>query len=244
MDIIEVKDTNCFKKIPIGIGTSAICYKINNNMVAKLFYKSFCYDFFINEKQIQEKFELLSIISNDTFIGPEKIIVKDGVCVGYIYPYIEAKTLKRKSNIITVEQILKYYDKIEIDTKKISDKNFNLRDLHDKNILFNKKFSIIDLDRGGLENYYSKDKIYQININKINRTIINSLYHVKEYENIKFLNDKINELYNQAVYSDNKKIYDFLEQTLIETKQTNHVKYKKIVKKINYTKHNTGYYNL
>ena len=41
MNIVEVDDLKQFKKLPIGIGTSAVCYRIDENTVAKLFYDFF-----------------------------------------------------------------------------------------------------------------------------------------------------------------------------------------------------------
>lgn len=240
MNIIGVNDLKQFKKIPIGIGTSAVCYKIDENTVAKLFYDFFCYDFDINNPIVRNQFELLLSLSNDTYKGPNQLIVKDGIVVGYLYPFIDGKTLHRIRNNITVNDIITKYPKVIEDTKKISCFNFRLHDLHDKNILINDSFKVIDLDRGYQSSNYDNNGYLKYNMININQVIIHSLFHVDEKDSIAFYNDSLQELYDKCLYEDYHFLIEFLEQTEKETNLCK-VKYKKIRKKIDYRIDKTYY---
>ncbi len=240
MNIVEVDDLKQFKKLPIGIGTSAVCYRIDENTVAKLFYDFFCYDFDINNPIVRNQFELFSSLSNDTYKGPNQLIVKDGIIVGYLYPFIDGKTLHRVRNSLTVDDIVMKYSKVIEDTKRISSFNFRLHDLHDKNILVNDSFRVIDLDRGYQENNSNEKGLLKYNMIDINRVIIHSLFHVDDKDSIVFYKDFLQELYDKCLYEDYRFLVDFLEQTEKETNLCK-VKYKKIRKRINYRVDKTYY---
>lgn len=237
MDIVEVEKLNKYRKLFIGIGTSATIYRIDKYHVAKIFFNYFREDY---EKE-KEHFELLLKVSNDSFIGPSKLLVMNGIVVGYIYPYVEGKTLHRIRNNITIQDILKNYDKLILDTDKISDLNFRLYDLHGKNILYYKDLKIIDLDRGYKNKYNSIPQLHKSNIASLNKAIIDTLFKVFQNEIINFRDDKLNELYYSLSNPDN--FVEFLELTQKKSETTEKVKYKKIRKNINYYKELNDYYH-
>lgn len=237
MDIVEVEKLNKYRKLFIGMGTSATIYRIDRYQVAKIFFNYFREDY---EKE-KEHFELLLKISNDSFIGPSKLLVMNGIVVGYIYPYVEGKTLHRIRNNITIQDILKNYDKLILDTNKISDLNFRLYDLHGKNILYYKDLKIIDLDRGYKNKYNSIPQLHKSNIASLNKAIIDTLFKVFQNEIINFRDDKLNELYYSLSNPDN--FVEFLELTQKKSETTEKVKYRKIRKNINYYKESNDYYH-
>lgn len=244
MKTIEIKNVNQFLKysIPIGMGTTAICFLLPNKQVAKIFFNSYCYDFIWEKEGIKNKFEFLSFISNDTFIGPDQAIIKDGICIGYIYPYIKARTLHNISLRKTVDDLLKSYEKLYEDTKKISELGFQLRDLHDKNILYSNFFRVIDLDKGG-ESLISRtnEEIFDFNMRKLNSTIIDAIFKVSLDKDISFFNTDIDRLYIDSVNDDYQKFPDFLETLASECSGKSNIK--ALRKQISYNKTKNNYYS-
>lgn len=214
METIKINNINELLKfsIPIGMGNTAICYLLPDKTIAKIFFKSYCYDFYWNKEEIRNHFELLSLISNDSFIGSEKFIIKDGICIGYIYPFIKAKTLHSISSKEAISNLLKSYEKLYIDTKKISELGFQLRDLHDKNILYSDLFKVIDLDKGDKSLIYkTKEELFNANMKNINYTIIDAIFKISFHQSINFLDDKIDKLYIDSAFKDSDKFKELLE---------------------------------
>lgn len=219
----------------IGIGTSAKCYK-NGDKVIKLFFDYFCEDFKLEDKSVFEFYSLLCNIHIDSFITPEKIITKDSKIIGYICPFIEGKTLRKLRNIFTIEDVLKRYDKIVSDNENLSKYKFNLIDIHDKNIIVNDRFNVIDLDRGFID-VISVEKLKEINLQKINQSIIDSLFKVRYIDELIFFSDKMNELYYDLKNPDNMLV--LLEEFLKNDDKT--IKFKTLRKKVNYEKRYNEY---
>lgn len=182
---------------PIGIGTTAICFLMPNGNVLKLYHNKYFQKEFSQENYIAH-FETLNKITNDTYIGPEELLIKEN-CLGYIYPYVLAKTLHKSVPILNSKYIIDKYPKLIEDTKNISDRNFLLNDLHDRNILIGSIINIIDLDRGEINNKLSKEHICNYNLAKINKIFIYSLFNVKDDELIDFSDNNIQELYSLSI---------------------------------------------
>lgn len=180
--------------IPIGVGTTAICFLMPNKNVLKLYIelegKINLFKYFDMNRHIEE----LNMICNDTYIGPQEVLIKNNQVVGYIYPYVYARVLKRLSDKVEEEDILKGYKKLYTDTYLISKQNFKLFDLHLKNMLYNGNYYVIDLDKGKIEN---QDNIFHYNIKEINKKIINSIFDLGMFDYVEFFDDDLEELFNQ-----------------------------------------------
>ena len=198
----------------ISIGTTAICFLMPNGRVLKLFVNTYRkQQLFKLYPNIVDHLDEISEIKNDSYIPPEEVLIKNNVCVGYIYDYIKAKELKHIKLNTKINDLIDAYSKLEEDTHKISDKKFKLYDLHDKNILFNGNYKIIDLDRGHFFNEVS-DKIYNFNIQKINKTIIYSILGIKIYDDLNFINKDLDELYKESIYGEKRDITQLLNEIM------------------------------
>lgn len=241
MEIINVDNLKEYKGYLIGRGTTAKCYKIDDNNVAKLFHKSFSYYLNIDDAFTMNKFETLSKIDTETYKGMDKILVKDRKIVGYIYPFVEGKVLHQVRKKLYVNDILKNYGKMIEDTKRISSLGVEINDLHDKNIIYDGSLKIIDLDRWKIRPLLDVEKINSINIRKINQEIIKIIFGAKQYETICFDDFDLMRLY----YSMNSKedFVRFLELLKKECLDLENLKFSKIKRKVKHINKYDNYYN-
>ena len=197
----------------IGIGTTAVCYLMKDKRVLKLFIntanKKYLFDKYDN---VVDHFEKINDLKNSTYIVPEEVLIKDKKCIGYIYGYINSKTLKNIRLNTKIDALIYGYDNLYEDTKEISSKKFHLFDVHDRNILFNGNYNIIDLDKGTFEDNISEEQILKENMDLINKTIIYSLLRVKEYEIIKFYDVNLRDLYRENIERNYKGMKSFLKE--------------------------------
>lgn len=183
----------------IGVGNTAICFLLNDGRVLKLYYNLYNKKLLFGHIDMISRFNDINYISNDSYIGPDELLVKNGEFIGYLYPYVKAKTLLIQKYFITLNEIINKYSKLFDDTKKVSQKKFILSDLHDMNILVGSLLYIIDLDQGYIDKDLSYEQAFLYNMREINRNIVYSLFGVKSNELIDFYDDNINELYHNSV---------------------------------------------
>lgn len=180
METLEAKSVLPFirnSKI-IGIGTTAICFKMSGGMVFKLFKYN---DIDISD-DFYTKINRISSISNDTYIAPQKLLIINDKIRGYFYPYVNAHTLRGISSNTKISELFKSYEKLVEDTKEVSNKNFRLYDLHSGNILFDGNYYIIDLDRCCFSDKIATECIFELNISKIFKIIIKQIYKTEIWE--------------------------------------------------------------
>ena len=191
MKIIEVDKLLPYVKnsYPIGMGMTAICFKKSDNKVLKIFKKNEFSSHLIKEPNFLDKMIKIGNLTNDTFVGPDTILTYEGCVVGYLYPYVDAPLLAELSSKTKLKELFLNYDKLLIDTKKISDDGLRLFDLHCKNILFDDKFHIIDLDKSNF--YDDKDFNYSLNMSELFKNIIYQIYNTKQDELPRFLNKDV-----------------------------------------------------
>lgn len=246
MKFTEIKSISTYLKNSrlIGVGTTAVCFLMENGNVLKLYLNTYNKRklFYVND--MTEHLSLLNSISNDSYIGPQEVLIKNGECIGYIYPYVYSKTLSSIDRNKSIYDITKSFDKLIEDTKKVSYKSFRLGDLHDKNILFNYTYSVIDLDKGYIEDRLDIQDIQSANMKNIIKTIIYAIFKVKCFDEISFFDDKISDIYFSTIYYYPEKLGEFLEAiaSIYEIKNptiSNFLKNKKYILKSEY---NT-YYN-
>lgn len=213
MKVINIKSILPYisLSIPIGLGTSAVCFLMSNNKVLKLYINTYLKYELFHTFNMEEHLICLSKVSNDSYIGPEEILIKNNKVIGYIYSYVPGKVLKKLPDDIKLEHFIKAYEKLYKDTILISNKNYIIQDLHQKNIIFNNYFNVIDLDKGYLDGS-NKEKIFIKNMASINKTIINSIFGLKFFEYLHFQDDKLDDLYNLSLYENSELFYELLER--------------------------------
>ena len=233
MKITEVKDLSKYLigAFPFGVGTTAICFLMPNKKVLKMYYKEEI------RQTLMKKIDLLEKSGNESFIAPEELLIKDNKCIAQIYDYVDAPTLSSIKRKYSVSDILIAYDKLVEDIKRISDNRILLADLHEKNILFDGAFYIIDLDRVKTDEKLSEERIFMKNMGNVNEIILNSLFRLRYYEIIDFTNPDIQELHNSA-RCDQEKFKLLLNRIITDT---NDSKIRKISRKIGHEKYINSY---
>lgn len=166
--------------LPIGTGTTARCYKSKDGDVIKVYRDNSDARFLLRTDNFEDKLAQMGEISNDTFIAPKKLLYINNKLSGYIYDYVRAKDLDRISKFTKLSSVFGHFDIVLDNLKKISNKNFILRDVHGRNILFNGKYHVIDLDRGVFEDYDSRT-IYMKNSREVFATVIDQIYGLKPW---------------------------------------------------------------
>ena len=196
----------------IGRGTTATCFKTKDDRVLKLFRDTYRkISLFKCTDDLDGHFEFLNSLNNDSYIGPDEL-VKDleGKIVAYYMKYRKARTIKRFKHNIRIRDLINPYNKLILDTKRVSDARFRLSDLHDQNILFDGDFIIIDLDHGKMENYHTLDDIQRYNMCDIVHTIIDAMFGVNYFKDIYFDNYDIDALYDRLTQSEFELFEEFI----------------------------------
>ena len=212
MNIIEVDDYHKLLKrhMPIGVGTTAYCFLMPDNKVFKLFKKIYRESTLFQTNNMLQRLQDINTIQNDTYIGPDTVVLCNNEVIGYIYPLVEAKTFKRVNTNIKVIDILNNMDKLIEDTKDISDKGFYLVDMHYRNLLYDGSYYVIDLDKGHLVDY--KAGLYKTNMHAIYDTIFSHIFDIKPWEMIRFNRSYLDDLYYRTNWEDRNDVYNTYEE--------------------------------
>ncbi len=151
---------------------------------------------------------LLSTLKNESYITPELIFTCEKEVIAYKTEYRHAKTLAKVSSSTKIKDMLLHLDKLIEDTYVVGEKKFRLGDLHDKNILFNNFYYMIDLDFGKEENI---EEINKYNVQNLITLLFDFFFAIEDYEIADFWNPCLSELYHATIYKDYKNIYSFFE---------------------------------
>ena len=211
LKVTEVKSAYKLLKdtIPIGYGTTAICFLTRDNNVIKYYLPTPNKKEMFAKRNMLETLTFINSIQNNTYVGPEEVFMKDDEVIGYKYPYIEAPTIKNLSNNTTLFEIYNHYEELLKDTKDISDKHFRLHDVHYKNILFNNYYYVIDLDKGREDN--ERVNLLRHNTDLIKETMMEKLFLVRPWEVMFFEEEKLQEVYNYTRWFDDESVFTFYE---------------------------------
>lgn len=197
MEIVEIKNLKnlLLSSKYIGWGTTSLCFLLSNGEVLKLYTNSYRKNKLFETRNMDEHLNNLNKINNDSFIGPDKIYIKEGTIIGYSMRYAKGRHLhdiKPKTNI---SDLIPLIDKLINDSISLSEYNFKLADLHDKNIIIGEKLNVIDLDSGFFEDETKPEEIIKTNVSSLIKTIISAIFKIKNYEIISFNSDELNKLY-------------------------------------------------
>ncbi len=219
MEATDIKNLKVnFGKLKIlGIGTLGICFLLPEGKVLKLFFnKHGIANLKTNHPDLITHFNDINSIGNETYMVPEKLLMRNGEVIGYIASYGLGRQLIHFRQGTKVNDLIEAYKPLINDTKEISSKKFTLHDVHARNILYDenlKRFCCIDLDKGNKDDEcLSDEKVTQLNMRAINKCIICSLFGYNIlYKNVEFYNYDLKKLHDQATLRDYMAIYDFFE---------------------------------
>ena len=235
MAVVEIKSILPYLvgSIPIGVGTTAVCFLNVKNEVIKLYYNSGnTYELF-HSRDMLEHLKYISDISNNTYIGPKDILVKKNKVIGYTYPYVYKDTLSKMPSYMTKREILCGYAELLSNTRRISEQKFRLYDIHHKNVLFNNGYKIIDLDKGYVEtNEKYLPNLFIDNMRQIIKIIIEQLYDLKIDEHLSFTDEDLQKLYIYVLYEQPNRIYELMDRIFYNCETKGDVKARTKIKKI------------
>lgn len=218
MEAIEIKNLkiNFWKLRILGIGTLGICFLLPERKVLKLFFnKHRVYELKNRHGDLITHFNYINSVGNETFMVPEKLLMRNGEIVGYIASYGLGRQIAHFRKETKINNLIEAYEPLIDDTKKISEKKFRLHDVHDGKVLYNEilnSFCCIDLDKGYKEDSTRTKDLVQLNMRAINKCLICSLFGVDIlYKNVEFYNYDLRHLHEEATLRDYMAIYDFFE---------------------------------
>ena len=235
MEIIKINNLNSLSKNKyIGQGYTSRCYLMPDDYVLKIYKDNEATKKLFLRNNMLEHLTKINNLKNDSYAVPERIYLKDDKVLAYAHPFIKAKTLKKLTPYILIKDFLESLKKLEEDTILISEKGFTLIDIHNKNILYDNHFSIIDLDSG----YFFKNSIInqQINLNMryLLGTISDYLFSLNYHQTIYFYNQILNDLYHKSI-SINYQYYQEFIKVLLEQGNLNIDNQIKDIRKLNLT---------
>lgn len=201
----------------IGAGKTSCCFLLKNGSVLKIYKNSSKKRELFQNRSMLEHIVLLSELKNESYITPKVVFTYLNEVIAYKTEYRPAKTLAKVNLLTKIQDFLLCLDKLIEDTYLIGEKNFRLKDLHDKNILFNGHYYIIDLDFGKKEEG-AKENINRYNIQDIIKLLFYFLFDVKAYEILKFDDPLLLTLYHDTLYKNYTYIYSFFEALQEEMK--------------------------
>lgn len=215
MEKMEIKNlkVNYLSLKILGVGKLGICFLMPNNKVLKLFITPWrireLYHFF---PDLEKHFEEINAIGNEAFMVPEVLLIGDGKVKGYIAGYSRGKRLANMPLNTPISKIIDAYKVFINNTKRVSDGQFELRDIHDYNILYdevNNRFSCIDLDHG-IKSSLDSSATMRVNMRAINACVICSLFGVDSVKKELEFNDyDLDKIYLKAIRRDYEAIFDF-----------------------------------
>ena len=217
MKVTNVRSVYPFvrKGLLIGYGKTAFCYKLPDNRVLKLYVETLGKkDFFDKYKDMVEHLELLNSVSNESYIGPEEVLMKGDQVVGYIYPFVDGYTIKTIKNNTRLSHLYRNFNKLIEDTIDVGNKKFELIDVHNENILFDgDNYYVIDLDQGRI----TKNEINPVknainkNVREVRETIINTMFKGDNNYILTFSDYYLDDLYKSIDWKDDRQVYDFFK---------------------------------
>lgn len=162
----------------IGIGSTAIVYKISDDICLKYISNDCAIDYSIISKIMN--------MNLDNFYKIYKLLFNyNGYFSGYLMQYYKDEDV----NILTMptDYTLDNFYKIYSSIKKINDSKIFIRDLHDGNIIMNKdKITIIDIDFYDCEYETSDDNVEKNNYSAL-MTLFEDIYRNALIKNKSFI---------------------------------------------------------
>ena len=172
----------------IGVGVNSMCFLMTGNIVLKLFKKNDRTKLLLKQKidnySFEDKLEMLSNISNDTFVGPEKLLYFEDKLSGYFLKYVGNSSLDKIDKNIRLSNLFINYESAISDIEKISKEHFQIFDLARENMFLTQdnKYKIIDMDRYKYKKNKNIQDIYSENISAFFNMILWTIFDTRDSE--------------------------------------------------------------
>lgn len=226
----------------IGKGRCAFCFLMKNGKVLKVYYNSQCTRdlFCLHEYKMLDLFTFLNGFNNQTFYGPEDIFMNEQVAA-YTMEYADGRLAKDLDTNLTISELNNLFTVLEEDVIEASERNLELKDIHQKNIIIGENIKIVDLDFCMMNRKPKTDRFVQFNYRKLIPVLTKALFKVSDNRDVLFYDRKLQNLFIQAIYQDYLAYYEFLE-ALMEHGETVHDlrKAKLVYSKIHVNYNNKG----
>lgn len=204
----------CVNTRYIGRGTTANCYKTKDDRVLKVFRETYRKQSLFNFiGDMESHYNKISMLNNDSYVGPQELVLsKLNKIVAYYMEYKNARTIKRFKLNIRVRDLIEPYKRLIIDTKKVSEARFRVSDLHNKNILYDGSFYMIDLDHGKFDDFHECSDILKYNMCDIVHVIIDAIFGASYDKDIYFVNSYLDDLYEELTRNNYELFEEFISK--------------------------------
>ncbi|MGN1372200.1 MAG: hypothetical protein ACI4XM_08005 [Candidatus Coprovivens sp.] len=181
-----IKDNSYIEKIGIKevLFTTRLdntIYLLNNGKKYKRFNESFNdLSDSINVSFKKNLIQQTDYYSDDLISFPEMVISDEHTLYGIVSDYEKGTPLSKIDPLTEIDQLIHIIETLEKGTINISDKGWNLEDLHEDNIIINgdssdKPVRIIDTDFYLLQIQRDRLELYRNNMKKIFASVINTV---------------------------------------------------------------------
>lgn len=190
--------------IPIGSGFCARCYRCKDGNVFKEFKKNEDGQAIVERKDLETIMEALYKSSNESIIGPKTLVYQDKKFVGYIYEHIKGIELFSISPLARINTLFDNVDILLKDIKSLTKNRVELFDTHGKNILFDGKYHVIDMDKSIIaKDDLSDEKLEKFNKQAVLITILNAVYGFKPWHEGTYTGVDVNDyIYRKDITAD------------------------------------------
>ena len=193
----------------IGKGTTSICFLQENGQVLKIYLPTPRKKLLFDAIDMKEHLTFLGEVSNEIFIGPNRIFLVDGKVGAVELEYVDAKTIAKIDPKTAISDLISALHRIIFETYEISRNHLRLGDVHPRNVLFDKCFYIIDLDDGLNAQILTTDELFQVNISAIIYALLRAVFQIPPFHKFGFTDSELAEYYRLTI-TNNFQYYDNL----------------------------------
>lgn len=192
-------------KYPIGNGSTAMCYLLDDGRVFKEFRPC------LSVREMAN-FKMLLNIQNNSFRFPQELVYDDKNFYGYVTGYASGKTIDESIKDANLEKLSIHTISFENDIKRLSEQGIKIRDLNGSNLMYDgNKLIGIDTDM------YTKeddpvDLLTQENVFYY-KFLLNNVFcmNLNRLKNIDFILEKSTEYTALKNVTSGEMIYNILE---------------------------------
>ena len=181
-------------------GTTAFVYKISNDEVLKVYRDTLRKKAIFSARDMNDILNRLSFIKLDSFITPNDIYIdEEENILGYSMNLVKGYKSNRINSMIKLREVVKAVKKLDEDNRILSKNKYLIRDLHEKNMVYDMDgYKVFDLDGGYFNLEENSDTLYKINNHFLKKTIVKGLFGIRAYNEINIIDYDINDYYCDA----------------------------------------------
>ena len=212
MNYINLENVNTKDKKYIGSGRTARCYLLKDGSVLKIFKNNYDALSVLEKDMFNKNTDILTNMSNNTFVGPKKLVMENNFVIGYLYSYVNGKTINKINNDTKLRDIFRSYNQVINDVKDITNKSIYLRDTNYDNIIYdNCSIHIIDLDYSFFSENKNKDILLYTNSKEVFTNVVGGLFGKRYNEILSFDNQDLDNTYSKVNYNNTDSINNFVD---------------------------------